>query len=51
MEYVIGYYGGLALRETGPIWDCFDSDYSWYAVVDDYGNLVPVSSFKNIRGY
>jgi hypothetical protein len=49
-----GWYGSFAFRlpDRRWLWKCYDSsDYSYYAVVDDFGDLVPVSQFTNLRGY
>lgn len=52
MEHYSGWYGGLASRQCGESsWFCCDSDYSWRGVTDDYGNIVPITSFTNDRGY
>ena len=53
MLMVFWDYGGLAIRtdESWPLWSCADSDYTWKAVIDDFGTLVPVTPYVNSRGY
>lgn len=54
IETVDGMYGSYAYRrEAGkPFWVCQESsDYRYVAVVDDFGQLVPVSHIENLRGY
>lgn len=47
METIWGWYGGMARRECGfNRWLCFDADYTWEGVTDDYGNITPVSAFS-----
>ena len=50
---ITGIYGFIAYRDVKDSrkWRCHDSDYMWTAVVDDFGFLVPVSAYVNIRGY
>lgn len=52
-EFLSGSYGSMAGRtpENRSVWSCSDSDYSWRAVVDDFGVLTPISSLRNMRGY
>jgi len=53
-EIVHGSYGSFAIRcePHSPVWSCYEScDYHYFAVTDDFGNLVPVSAIENIRGY
>lgn len=55
-DIIDGDYGFLArplhtYRHT-PYWKCHDSDYSWLAVMDDFGYLQELpDSVQNIRGY
>jgi len=53
METIWGWYGGMARRECGlgGPWLCFDADYTWDGVTDDYGSIVPISSFIRITEY
>jgi hypothetical protein len=49
-----GNYGSFCYKThpTTPYWDCQDSsDYTYIAVVDDFGNLQQVGCATNIRGY
>lgn len=49
-----GPYGFLAYRLQGKdygLWRCTNTDYRWSAVMDDFGFLVPVSGYTNLRGY
>lgn len=47
-----GHYGDVAFQHTDPrFWNCMNSDYQWLSIFDDYGNLVSVSDFTNLRGY
>lgn len=51
-EMVDGSYGGMAVRaEDRRFWTVYDSDYQWTAVTDDFGDLICVSSYINLRGY
>ncbi len=48
-------YGSFCVRHSNwhhGFWSCYESsDYHYLAVVDDFGNLVGVSSYRNLRGY
>lgn len=48
-----GWYGAFASRKASDrrFWYCTDSDYSWTGIVDDFGNMVAVSTYTNNRGY
>lgn len=53
-EYITWSYGGMAVRSVSDyrIWFCFDGDYEWRAVVDDFGQLQEIEGTRiNIRGY
>lgn len=53
-ETIFGNYGSVAFRteENRSEWTCYDSsDYRYMGIVDDFGKLVSISSFENIRGY
>ena len=51
-ESVDGDYGGVAFRcNDRRYWKCTDSDYTWWAVIDDFGNLACISGYINNRGY
>lgn len=52
-ETTDGLYGAYAFRSRADhrFWNCRDCDYAWTAVVDDFGNLVCVSTYENLRGY
>jgi hypothetical protein len=54
LEMVEGRYGSFAYRvcATRPLWSCYESsDYHYYAVTDDFGNLVQIGSAKKFRDY
>lgn len=52
IEVVYGSYGTSCIRsENRSIWDCSNSDYMWQAIIDDFGDLVAISNYINIRGY
>ncbi len=52
MEYGVGCYGAIWYRSTDRrYWECDNSDYYWRSVVDDFGNLIPVTEYINQRGY
>lgn len=53
MFIVTAEYGFIAYPDPNDSrkWLCHDSDYSWKAVVDDFGYLTPVGPYTNIRGY
>lgn len=48
-----GSYGCFAIRKAPyDLWTCYlSSDYKFYGVTDDFGDIVPVSSYENLRGY
>jgi len=49
-----GWYGCFAIRmsEDRRKWVCFESsDYKYTGIIDDFGNVVPISSIINLRGY
>lgn len=52
-EFLDGWYGGMAQRDSinRHIWHCWDADYSWDAVVDDFGNLYPITDYVSSRDY
>lgn len=52
-EILSGSFGGMAARsENRAQWQCYDSDYGWIGVVDDFGVIVPLQhTVINMRGY
>lgn len=53
-EMTEGVYGSFAIHfpERWPLWSCYESsDYHYYGVTDDFGNIVSVSEIRNMRGY
>jgi len=50
---ISGLYGCMAWKNdhSSPFWKCTDGDYDWVSVADDFGTLVAVSNFTNVRGY
>ena len=52
-EIISWSYGGLAARDSSDrrLWRCYDSDYSWKAVTDDFGELIAVTPCINMRSY
>lgn len=52
-ETVSGFYGGFGIRQSPcrHFWNCGDSDYRWHAIVDDFGDLVPVTFYTCIQVY
>ena len=52
-EAVFGSYGAMAVRGDThfPMWSCYDGDYHYLGVVDDFGNIVQVTPATNLRGY
>lgn len=54
IEMVEGWYGSFAYRvwPGRPLWSCYQSsDYHYYAVTDDFGNLVPIGPSHRFRDY
>jgi len=53
-EVIFGSYGSMAIRDIvqRQFWSCYESsDYHYMAVTDDFGNLVPIGTITNLRGY
>jgi hypothetical protein len=49
-----GIYGSMHYRKAPDrrFWKCYESsDYSYTAVMDDFGDLIPVGPITNMRGY
>lgn len=52
-EYGWSSYGFQWIRDPDNrnVWICDDPDYRWKAVTDDFGNLIPITNYINMRGY
>ncbi len=52
-EIGFSFFGNHWMRDPDNrnIWICDDDSYRWKAVVDDFGNLVPITNLINMRGY